>query len=112
MRFIGIDVHRDFCEVCLLVRATGEIERRRIETRPAELEAFAHELDEDDVVALETSNPATAVAGVLEPHAGRVLVIDPRRLVRAGARAKTDRLDARTLARLLAAGVLTEIWTP
>ena len=112
MRFIGIDVHRDFCEMCVLDRANGEEQRRRVATRPAELEAFARELNRDDVVALETSSPATAVARVLEPHAGRVLVIDPRGLIRAGARAKTDRLDARTLARLLAAGVLTEIWTP
>jgi transposase len=112
MRFIGIDVHRDFCEVCVLDRVSGEEQRRRVATRPAELEVFAHELEQDDVVALETSSPATAVARALEPYAGRVLVIDPRRLVRAGARAKTDRLDARTLARLLAAGVLTEIWTP
>jgi transposase len=110
MRFIGIDVHRDFCEVCILV--VGEEQRRRVATRPAELEAFARELGGDDLVALETSGPATAVARVLEQRVDRVLVIDPRRLVRAGARAKTDRLDARTLARLLAAGVLTEIWTP
>lgn len=112
MRFIGIDAHRDFCEVCVLDRASGEEQRRRVATRPAELEAFARELDRGDVVALETSGPATAVARVLELHVRRVLVIDPRRLVRAGARAKTDRLDARTLARLLAAGMLTEIWTP
>jgi transposase len=112
MRFIGIDVHRDFCEVCMLDGESGEEQRRRVATRQVELEAFARELDRGDVVALETSSPATAVARVLEPRAGRVMVIDPRRLVRAGARAKTDRLDARTLARLLAAGVLTEIWTP
>jgi transposase len=111
MQFIGIDVHRDFCEVCVLA-GSGAEQRRRVATRPVELEAFARELDRDDVVALETSGPATAVARVLEPYAGRVVVIDPRGLVRAGARAKTDRLDARTLARLLAAGVLTEIWTP
>jgi transposase len=76
------------------------------------LEAFARGLDGDEIVALETSGPATAVARVLGLFAGRVIVIDPRRLVRARARAKTDRLDAHTLARLLAAGVLTEIWTP
>src|SRR6266511_2249572 len=104
MRFIGIDVHRDFCEMCVLAGDSGEEQRRRVATRPAELEAFARELDRSDVVALETSSPATAVARVLEPYAGRVMVIDPRGLVRAGARAKTDRL--------VAAGVLTEIWTP
>src|SRR5215207_5166544 len=73
MRFIGIDVHRDFCEVCVLDRDSGEEQRRRVVTRPAELEAFARELARGDVVALETSSPATAVARVLEPHAGRVV---------------------------------------
>jgi hypothetical protein len=74
MRFIGIDVRRDFCEVCMLDGVSGEEQRRRVATRPAELEAFARELDERDIVALETSSPATAVARALEPHAGRVLV--------------------------------------
>lgn len=40
MRFIGIDVHRDFCELCTLVGG-GEEQRRRVATRPAELDAFA-----------------------------------------------------------------------
>src|SRR6266540_5037 len=62
MRFIGIDVHRDFCEMCVLAGDSGEEQRRRVATRPAELEAFARELDRSDVVALETSSPATAVA--------------------------------------------------
>src|SRR6266851_5351099 len=59
MRFIALDVHRDFCEVAIAeggqVRLAG-----RVETKTA----------------------------------------------------KTDKLDARTLAKLLAAGFLPEVWMP
>src|SRR6266498_3856067 len=96
MRFIGIDVHRDFCEMCVLAGDSGEEQRRRVATRPAELEAFARELDRSDVVALETSSPATAVARVLEPYAGRVMVIDARTLARLPKPAREGRTDWRT----------------
>jgi transposase len=56
--------------------------------------------------------PTAAAARILEPHVGRAVVVSPRRLGALAARAKTDRIDARTLARLLAAGVLSEVWTP
>lgn len=111
MRYIGIDVHRDFCEVCVRDEGGGE-SRRRVATRPAELEGFAAELGDDDYVALEVSGPTAAVARILEPRVGRVVVVSPRRLGELAARAKNDRIDARTLARLLEAGVLEAVWTP
>jgi hypothetical protein len=47
VRHIGIDVHSDFCEVC--GRDEGGAEsRRRIATRPAQLERFAAGLRTDD----------------------------------------------------------------
>ena len=64
------------------------------------------------MVAIEATGPAAAVARIIEPHAAHVVVVNPRRLGQIAARAKTDRIDARTLARLLAAGVLTGVWTP
>jgi transposase len=47
----------------------------------------------------------------LEPHVARVVVSPTDTGIRQ-ARAKTDRLDARTLARLLWAGELDSVWTP
>jgi len=41
-----------------------------------------------------------------------VIVVSPSDTGIRGARAKTDRLDARTLARLLAAGELDSVWMP
>jgi len=52
------------------------------------------------------------IARIIEPHVAQVLVVSPSDTGIRQARAKTDRLDARTLARLLAAGSLDEVWMP
>lgn len=110
MRFIGMDVHRDACQVCIL-EPEGAERQERIPSRVDELTLFAGRLRSEDVVAIEATGPAAAVARIIERHAGRVVVVNPRRLGQIAARAKTDQIDARTLARLLA-GVLTGVWTP
>ena len=101
MRSIGLDIHRDFCEVAIAeagqVRAAG-----RIGTAPAEIEAFAAGLRAGDAVTLEATGNALAIARILEPHA-RVVLANPKATKAATRlRAKTDRIDARTLAQLLA----------
>ena len=73
---------------------------------------FAKTLGSDDRVALEVTGNAWEIARILEPHVARVLVVSPSDTGIRQARAKTDRLDARTLARLLAAGSLDAVWMP
>jgi transposase len=111
VRSIGLDVHRDFCEVAIVeageVRSAG-----RIETTPATLELFAQSLCASDRVVLEVTGNAWEIARILEPHVGEVLVVHPGDTGIRQARAKTDRLDARALARLLAAGSLDGLWMP
>ena len=111
MRFIGLDVHRDFCEVA--IAEAGRVRRaRRVETTPAALGLFAQSLAADDRVALEATGNALAIARIIEPHVGRVVLANPKAVKNASRSAKTDKLDARTLARLLAAGFLAEVWPP
>jgi hypothetical protein len=55
---------------------------------------------------------AWEVARIVEPHVARVIVVSPGDTGIRQARAKTDRLDARTLAKLLAAGALEGLWLP
>jgi transposase len=106
-----LDVHRDFCEVAIaedgVVRSAG-----RVETTPEALELFAQSLGADDQVALEVTGGAWEIARILEPHVKRVIVVSPDDTGIRHARAKTDRLDARTLAKLLAAGELDAVWMP
>ena len=110
-RSIGLDVHRDFCEVAIAedgsVRSAG-----RVETTPEALELFARSLGREDRVVLEVTGGAWEVARILESHVERVIVVSPDDTGIRQARAKTDRLDARTLARLLAAGELDAVWMP
>ena len=84
----------------------------RIETSPEQLELFARSLGREDRVALEVTGGAWEIATILEPHVRRVIVVSPDDTGIRAARAKTDRLDARTLARLLAAGELDAVWMP
>ena len=112
MRFVGLDVHRDFCEIAICedgrVRSGG-----RVPTSPEGLQVLADSLGPEDHVALEATGNALAIARALEPHVARV-VVAARNELRAitEAKVKTDRRDARTLARLLAAGLLHGCWLP
>lgn len=112
MRFIGMDVHRDFCEVAIWeageVRSAG-----RVKSTEADLELFAGSLGEEDQVAMEMSGNARAVAAAIEPHVARVVLADPKKVrERLGNGPKTDRLDARALAQLGAGGFLAAVWMP
>jgi transposase len=112
VRSFGMDVHRDFCEVAIAeegqVRSAG-----RIVTSVETLAVFAQSLSPDDVVALEATGGTDKIVEVLRRHDVRVVVANTRKLQAISqAKAKTDRLDARTLARLLAAGFLASVWTP
>jgi transposase len=112
VRKIGLDVHRDFCEVA--IAEDGRVRRAgRVATEPAALRLFAESLGRDDEVVLEATANALAIARLLEPHVGRVVLANPKAVKAAtGLRAKTDKIDAKTLAKLLASGFLPEVWTP
>ena len=111
MRAVALDVHRDFCEVAIV--AEGRLRSAgRIATRPETLELFARSLDAGDWVALEVTGNAWAIARILEAHVARVIVVSPNDTGIRQARAKTDRLDARTVAKLLWAGELDGVWAP
>jgi transposase len=112
VRFIGLDVHRDFCEVAICEE--GSIRSApRVATTPEALERFAQSLGPKDEVALECTGNALTIARIIESHVGRV-VIAHAKAVRAiaWANVKNDRIDARTLAMLLASGFLPGVWTP
>ena len=110
-RAIGLDVHRDFCVVAICedgkVRSAG-----RVPSTPAGLELLAESLLPTDRVALEVTASCWEVARILEPFVERVVVVSPDDTGISSARAKTDKLDARTLAVLLWRGELEAVWVP
>lgn len=109
-RSIGLDVHRDFCAVAIAdggrARSAGEIK-----TTPEQLELFAQSLAPTDRVVLEATGNALAITRILEPHVAEVVLAHAKQ-VRAisHARVKTDKIDAKVLADLLAGDLIPVVW--
>jgi transposase len=110
-RAIGLDVHRDFCVVAICEDGEERI-AGRVPSTPEGLTQFAQSLVKSDRVALEVTGSCWEVARILGPHVERVVVVSPDEAGITQARAKTDRLDARTLARLCWSGELESVWMP
>jgi transposase len=110
-RAVGLDLHRDFCELAIcedgVVRSAG-----RVKTTPEALELLGASLEPTDRVAMEVSGGSWEVARILEPHVQKVIVVSPDDTGIAQARTKTDKLDARVLAKLLWQGELDAVWMP
>ena len=112
MRIIGLDIHRAFAEA--VACEDGQLTRLgRVDMRRERLAAFAQKLSPDDVVIVEATGNAAAVAAVLTPHVQKVVIANPKqvRLI-AHAKIKTDTIDAGVLAQLYASGFLPEVWIP
>lgn len=111
-RCVGLDVHRDFCEVAIWQDgAVGHAPR--VAARPEPLEQFARQLGAEDRVALEATGNALSIARIIRPHVSEVVIVNTRRLAAISeSKQKTDRHDARTLAQLLAAGMVQGSWQP
>ncbi|MGZ8634053.1 MAG: IS110 family RNA-guided transposase [Solirubrobacteraceae bacterium] len=112
MRCIGLDVHQRFCVVAICEGGRARL-AGRVETTGEQLELFAQSLVATDRVVLEATGAAFAIARILQPHVAEVVVANASE-VRAisHARVKSDNFDARTLARLLWAGMLVSVWVP
>jgi len=112
MRIIGLDIHRAFAEA--VAWDDGKLRRLgRVDMRRDLLAAFAQRLSADDVVVVEATGNAAAVAAVIAPHVKKVVIANPMQVrVIAHAKIKTDTIDAGVLAQLYASGFLPQVWVP
>src|SRR3954470_2097708 len=105
-----MDVHRSFAQVAVVENGLCRDEGR-IGVKPQDLRAWAQNLEPDDEVALEATTNSDAIAAMLRPLVWRVVVSNPRKTrAIAEAKVKTDKVDARILAQLLAADFLQGTW--
>ena len=112
MRTIGLDVHKHFTQVSVL-DGGREVSNERIETTPSALKKLAATLRADDQVVLEATVNTWPVADLMRQHVGRVVVSNPLKTrAIASAKVKSDKVDSRVLAELLAADYIPEVWVP
>jgi transposase len=111
-RSIGLDVHRDFAQVAIVEHGVVT-DAGQVECRPQRLRAWARTLRGDDQVALEATGNSDAIVALIAPRVARVVVSNPMKTrAIAEAKVKTDKVDARILAQLLAADFLPPVWLP
>ena len=79
MRIIGLDIHRAFAEA--VAWEDGKLRRLgRVDMRRELLTAFAQGLLQDDIVVVEATGNAAAVAAVLTPHVKKVVIANPKQV--------------------------------
>ena len=116
MVYAAIDIHKRVFQAAVLDAESGELVQERL---PATREALAdwatRWAGKLEAVALEATTGWRWVWRVLSSRGFEVRLAEPlqaRALLGRRRSAKTDRLDARWLARLLAKEMLPESWIP
>jgi len=111
---VGLDVHKRVVEACILDAQGKVVLRDRFALNRRTLELFAEKhLRPTDKVAMEATTNCWAVADVLRPRVGEVVVSNPMATKAiAQAKVKTDKVDAHVLAQLLRCDFLPRVWQP
>ncbi|HLE29232.1 MAG TPA: transposase [Anaerolineales bacterium] len=112
-RYLGIDLHKHYL-VIGGVNAKQEVvlPPRRVELGDWPKWATTH-LRPTDVVVVEATTNAWDFYDVTSPLVQRVIVANAAKIALiARTRTKTDNKDVMVLARLLAAGLIPEVWVP
>lgn len=106
-RYLGVDLHRNCFTVCT------QLENGRQYLATLKLEAlpkFVSRLRPDDEVAVEVTGNTRLFRDAVQPHVGRVVVVNPSQfhVIRQSVK-KTDEHDARALALFLSKDMLPEV---
>src|SRR5215211_6193319 len=112
-RYIAIDIHKHY----LMIGGIDAHKRIVLQPRRVELHRWPHwaqaNLHPSDAVVIEATTNAWVIYDQLVDLVGRVVVVHPAKVkLIADARVKTDKVDVLTLAQLLRADMLPEVWVP
>ncbi len=111
--FYGLDVHKEFIQICCLGKEGQVIKEYRIRATVNEIEEYTEQLQPGDEVVLESTFHTWAIYTILCGGEAKVVVANSLQVKAiANARIKTDRIDARVLAQLLRTGFIPEVKMP
>lgn len=109
-KYIGMDVHQATISVAVRDGDGKLVMESIIQTKASTVLEFIQGLRGNLWVAFEEGLSAEWLYDLLKPHVARVVVCDPRKNALLKAGNKNDRVDARKLAELLRAGMLSPIF--
>src|SRR5438094_1648792 len=100
-KYIGMDVHQATISVAVMESSGKLIMECILETKAATILEFIDGLRGTLSVTFEEGTSATWLHDLLKPHVSHLVVCDPRRNALLKDGSKSDRIDARKLAKLL-----------
>ncbi len=109
-KYIGLDVHQATISIAVLDQSGKQVMESVIETKAAPILDFIGGLRGSKHVTFEEGTSAAWLYDLLKPHVTEVLVCDPRKNALLKAGNKSDRIDARKLADLLRADLLSPVY--
>lgn len=111
--YIGVDLHKSFVQVCAVDETGRRCWEGRYPTTADGLAAWLGRCDAAARVAVEASGSTWWFVDQVRETLPQIQVVDAARTrLKAGAAAKTDRLDARRLADALRRDSVVTVWYP
>lgn len=111
--YIGIDLHKQFFQVCAVSPAGERLWEQRFPRSAEGISRFSERVSAQSAMAVEAMGPTWAFVDAIAATHARVCVVDPRKTkLKAGHAAKTDRLDARRLADALRRDSVVSVYIP
>lgn len=112
MAYVGVDLHKNFCQTIVCTKEGELIKEGRIKTEEEDIKEFFSGL-EDLEIAFEASGSYEYFYDLLESLGHKVVLAHPlkTRMI-ADAKIKTDKIDARILAELLRGDLLPTSYVP
>ena len=112
-RYLAIDLHKRY----LVIGGVNREQKVVLKPRTVSLEKWSEwaskYLRPTDEIVIEATGNTWPIVDQLKPLVARVVVAHPRKVkLIAAARVKTDRIDVISLAHLLAANLVPEVWVP
>ena len=109
-KYIGMDVHKETISIAVINSAGKLVMESILETKASTLLQFFQGLHGNLQVTLEEGTWAAWLYDLLKPYVTRIVVCDPRKNALLKSGNKSDRIDARKLAELLRAGLLSAVY--
>jgi len=110
VRYVGLDVHRDTISAAVLDEAGRLVMQSVLATRAAAILDFVRGVRGTLEVTLEEGTHSAWLYDLLGRRVARVVVCNPRKNALLKSGNKSDAIDARKLAELLRAGLLSPVY--
>src|SRR5215831_8074077 len=109
-KYIGMDVHKEATTIAVLDPSGKLVMESIVETKAATIVQVVQGLRGDLHVTFEEGTWAAWLYELLKPYVTKVVVCNPRKNALLQSGNKNDRIDARKLAELLRAGLVSAVY--